>query len=67
EVVRNEIDGLILEKNDLTSLTNSMERLLQNREELEKFSSAAFEGRDRFSRKHFISDQLTILKRYEIN
>ncbi|MCH2216128.1 MAG: glycosyltransferase, partial [Flavobacteriales bacterium] len=51
EVVRNEIDGLILEKNDLTSLTNSMERLLQNREELEKFSSAAFEGRDRFSRK----------------
>lgn len=67
EVVRHEVDGVILENNNLSELTKEMESLLEDKARLEKFSSAALEGRDRFSRKHFILDQLEILGRYGSN
>ena len=51
EVVRHELDGVILEYNNLSELIQAMEMLIEDKERLEKFSSAALEGRDRFSRK----------------
>jgi glycosyltransferase involved in cell wall biosynthesis len=58
EVVRNNVDGLVLSNYDVEHLSAAMERLLIDRDELELLAKNAFEGRNRFSRKHFIDDQL---------
>ncbi|HKK40733.1 MAG TPA: glycosyltransferase [Cryomorphaceae bacterium] len=63
EVVRNKIDGLVLSDYDVDHLSAAMERLLVNREELKSLATNAFEGRDRFSRRHFIADQLSTYDR----
>ncbi|MCZ4409359.1 glycosyltransferase [Cryomorphaceae bacterium 1068] len=58
EVVRNNVDGLVLSNHDVEHLSSAMERLLVDREELSVLAKNAFEGRNRFSRQHFIDDQL---------
>ncbi|MFT5972043.1 MAG: glycosyltransferase involved in cell wall biosynthesis [Cryomorphaceae bacterium] len=63
EVVRNNVDGLVLSEYDVEHLSAAMERLLVDREELNVWAINALEGRDRFSRKHFIADQLNTYDR----
>jgi len=63
EVVRNGVDGLVLPRHDVKHLSAAMERLLVDREELKKLANNAIEGRDRFSRRHFIEDQLNTYDR----
>jgi len=63
EVVRNNVDGLVLTDYNVDHLSAAMERLLVDRKELNKLAENALKGRDRFSRKHFIIDQLTTYER----
>jgi glycosyltransferase involved in cell wall biosynthesis len=63
EVVRDEVDGIVLMQNNVENLAAAMERLLTDRKKLKVFSENALAGRDRFSREHFISDQLEIFER----
>jgi glycosyltransferase involved in cell wall biosynthesis len=63
EVVRHETDGLVLAKHDVEHLSAAMEDLLKNRDKLQTFAANALAGRDRFSREHFIADQLKIYDR----
>lgn len=63
EVVRNNVDGLVLQEYDVEHLSNAMEKLLVDRNELNELAKNALAGRDRFNRKHFIADQLSIYER----
>ncbi|MGB6035962.1 MAG: glycosyltransferase [Cryomorphaceae bacterium] len=63
EVVRNNVDGLVLSDYDVEHLSAAMERLLVDRKALNKLAENALKGRDRFSRKHFIDDQLKTYER----
>lgn len=63
EVVRNNVDGFVLPQYDVEQLSAAMERLLVNRKELKVLSENALKGRERFSRKHFIADQLNTYER----
>ncbi len=63
EVVRNDVDGLVLKNGSETEITSAMESLMTNPERLQALSANALNGRDRFDRKHFITDQLRIYNR----
>lgn len=63
EVVRHNIDGVVLAQNDVHHLTEAMEALLIDKKRLSDLASNALSGRNRFSRKHFIDDQLKIYDR----
>lgn len=63
EVVRNNVDGLVLSEYEVEHLSDAMELLLMDRSKLKEFATNALNGRNRFSRKHFIADQLTTYSR----
>jgi glycosyltransferase involved in cell wall biosynthesis len=63
DVVRHEIDGLVLEKHETEDIRAAMEELLLDTEKRHRLAQSALEGRDRFSRKHFIREQITIYER----
>jgi len=65
EVVRNNVDGIVLDQNNIKTLSSAMERLLLDKKERLRLSENALKDRDRFSRQHFIQGQLDILKRYD--
>lgn len=67
EVVRDEVDGLVLKSFGVKDLQEAMKDLLLDGEKLGRLAKNAWEGRDRFSRKHFIDEQLEIYERLGIN
>lgn len=67
EVVRHDVDGLVLKSFSVPDLQGAMKNLLLDRDKLGKLARNAVEGRDRFSRKHFIEEQLRIYERLGTN
>jgi glycosyltransferase involved in cell wall biosynthesis len=62
EVVRNEVDGLVLPDCEIDSLDTAMRRLLESPALRQSMSARALEGRDRFSRAHFVQKQKEIYR-----
>jgi len=60
DVVRDEVDGLILDDDSTDSVYRAMMRLMNNSVEYMKYSKNAFLGRDRFDRKHYVREQTLI-------
>lgn len=60
DVVRNEVDGVILDDDSMDSIYRAMIRLMNNSIEYKKFSRNAFLGRDRFDRKNYVREQILI-------
>jgi len=63
DVVRHEVDGLVLSSNKVKDLRAAMENLLTDRNKLAELAKNALEGRDRFNRSHFIAEQFKIYER----
>jgi glycosyltransferase involved in cell wall biosynthesis len=63
EVVRNGVDGEVLAENTIESLVEAMRRLQDSPETLKEWSKNALDGRERFDRKLFIEEQLSIFRR----
>lgn len=60
DVVRHEVDGLVLSEYGVSELKEAMEELLTHPQKLKALAKNALEGRERFSRSHFISEQLEL-------
>ena len=60
EVVRHEVDGLILRERNVSTLVAAMARVLADAELRQKWSAAAVAGRERFSRERFVIEQRRI-------
>ena len=63
DVVRNKVDGLILDDDSTDSIYNAMMRLMNNSVEYMKYSENAYLGRDRFDRKHYVREQIMIYEK----
>lgn len=63
EVVRHEIDGIVLNDTGIDSLIDAMRQLQDDKSTLDKYAKGAVEGRDRFDRSLFVQDQLEIFTR----
>lgn len=63
DVVRHNVDGVIISNSDVNELARAMRDLQDNREKLNRFSVQAIAGRERFDRKHFIQTQFKIFER----
>lgn len=62
EVVRNDIDGKVIDDFSVVALANAMRALQDDKETLEKYSKNAIEGRDRFDRNNFIEKQFELFE-----
>ena len=62
DVVRDGIDGLIIDEDSPNGVFKAMKRLLDNPNELQSFSFRANLDSDRFDRKHYVNEQLEIYK-----
>lgn len=60
DVVRNGIDGIVLNDRTVDRLEQTMKIFIQDVDVREKMKAAALAGRDRFCRKHFVSTQIGI-------
>ncbi len=58
DVVRDEVDGLVLQDTCADALSRVVESLIASPETLEAMKQAALARRDDFDRKHYISEQL---------
>jgi glycosyltransferase involved in cell wall biosynthesis len=63
EVVRNEVDGIVLEKYEIEDIARSMRKLQDDKVTLAKYAQNAIQGRNRFDRKAFIENQFEIFER----
>ncbi len=63
EVVRHEVDGIILNNYNISGLVQAMTELQNDRVKLQRYSEASMEGRDRFDRKFFLEVQFEIFAR----
>jgi glycosyltransferase involved in cell wall biosynthesis len=63
EVVRHEVDGIMLDDYKTSRLVQAMTDLQNDRAKLQRFSEASLQGRERFDRKYFIKDQFEIFAR----
>lgn len=63
EVVRHEVDGIMLGDYKTSRLVQAMTDLQNDRAKLRRFSEASLQGRDRFDRKYFVKDQFEIFAR----
>lgn len=63
EVVRDKIDGRVMNDFSVEALSDEMIQLQDSPEALKEYSKNALEGRHRFNRKHFVENQLTIFER----
>jgi len=63
EVVRNNVDGLVISENSIEALAEAMTALQDDSEKLSRFSKNAIAGRDRFDRSHFIHGQFELFER----
>ncbi len=62
EVVRNNVDGRVIDDFSVEALANAMRQLQEDKGILEKFSKNAIEGRARFDRNNFIEKQFEIFE-----
>lgn len=63
DVVRHNIDGVVIDEKSIEALADAMRELQDDRPKIEMFSKNALEGRERFDRKHFIEKQFEIFER----
>ncbi len=63
DVVRHNVDGVIIDQSDIKSLVNAMRGLQDKAEKVNKLSINALLGRNRFDRKIFIEKQFEIFER----
>ena len=63
DVVRDQIDGLVLQECTVDSLVQAMRRLMNDRALRELFASQALAGRGRFSRQNYVQEQMHIYER----
>lgn len=62
DVVRDGIDGIVRKDLSVASLADQVEKLMMDLPRLESFRLSCLEGRGRFDRKHFVSEQLSELE-----
>jgi glycosyltransferase involved in cell wall biosynthesis len=62
DVVRNGVDGLVLEDSSETALAVAIGELLEDPSQIEAMKTTALKGRDRFDRKHYITEQFESLE-----
>ncbi len=63
EVVRDNVDGLVISDFSIPALSKAMTELQDNPEKLKMFGQNAIEGRNRFDRRLFVEDQFNIYER----
>jgi glycosyltransferase involved in cell wall biosynthesis len=63
EVVRHEVDGLVLADFGVESLVQAMALLQNDKAALQKYAEQAIQGRSRFDRQDFVTDQFEIFRR----
>lgn len=63
DVVRDGIDGVVLEKHEIDDIAKSMRNLQEDKETLAKYADNALEGRGRFDRNVFVENQFEIYER----
>lgn len=63
DVVRHNIDGLVIDETSVEALAVAMRGLQDDKLKIERFSKNAIEGRERFDRKLFIEKQFEIFER----
>ena len=63
DVVRNEVDGMVIDDTGIEALAIAMRDLQDNKAKVEKMSANALKGRERFDRKIFIQKQFEIFER----
>ena len=60
DVVRNQLDGIVLKDCTVPTLVDAMSLMMDNPSLHKKFSTNAFIDRDRFSRQHYVAEQISI-------
>jgi len=60
DVVRNDIDGIVLRDCTVGNLAAAMKQLADSPDLRQRMSNHALAGRDRFSRRHFVREQRAI-------
>jgi glycosyltransferase involved in cell wall biosynthesis len=60
DVVRDQVDGIVLQECTVDSLVQAMQRLSNDHALRELFASRALAGRERFSRHNYVQEQLHI-------
>lgn len=60
DVVRTEIDGLVISEPTVTMMQSAMERMMNDEALRSRFSANALAGRDRFNRSTWIDEQVRI-------
>lgn len=63
EVVRDKIDGRVMGDFSVEALSDEMIQLQDSPDLLKEYSKNALEGRNRFDRRHFVENQLSIFQR----
>jgi glycosyltransferase involved in cell wall biosynthesis len=63
EVVRDGVDGVVLQKYEIEDIAASMRNLQDDKVTLAGYAQNAIQGRDRFDRKAFIENQFEIFER----
>ena len=63
DVVRNNIDGVVIDETSIEALASTMRELQDDKSKIIELSKNALEGRDRFDRQHFIEKQFEIFER----
>lgn len=58
DVVRHQVDGLVLDNISVDSLASAMKRIMDDNNLQQSFSQEALKGRERFSRQRFIHEQV---------
>ena len=64
EVVRNEVDGLVLRDDSVENLYHTMQRVAAEPDLRRRWAEQAIAGRGRFDRAHFIAEQKRIYARF---
>ena len=62
DVVRHEIDGLVLNNDSPNTVLEAMERLFNNPRERNNYAHQAHKDSNRFDREHYVKEQLSIYK-----
>jgi len=63
EVVRDGVDGSVMKDFSVEALSDEMVQLQDSPDLLKEYSINAIAGRNRFNRRHFVENQLTIFER----
>lgn len=61
DVVRDGVDGVLLEENSERCLMDTISSLVSNPKTLREFADSALSRRDDFDRMHFVQEQLKAL------